>query len=372
MKTIRDFLRKHALLLLAALVVVSVPVGGALGKYVKNVEVTKTLNLNVSMVTVEYTIDKKSMWKVIKALTSKPSEIKPSEIKFVKGNDEALKGLEELSQNGIQDDSLESGKIGVYQSNDGTTIYIAPMDGSRNVMYAPKDSRWLLCGSYLGLSNLLQTISFDNLDTSRVTDMASMFMNCYALTSLNLDGLDTSNVTRMASMFANCKALTSLDLSKLDTSKVTSMNSMFYSCNALAFVDLSSFNTENVTNMGFMFENCKALVELDLSSFNTSELTYAESMFDSSSALKTIKASSKFVTDKINRSSDMFRNCTNLVGGNGTRYSYSHTDHTYARIDRPSQPGYFTDINATRSLTYSVTGTDAAANGFGITSDLAS
>ena len=57
MKTIRDFLRKHALLLLAALVVLSVPTGVALGKYVKNVEVTKTLNLNVSMVTVEYTVE---------------------------------------------------------------------------------------------------------------------------------------------------------------------------------------------------------------------------------------------------------------------------------------------------------------------------
>ena len=342
MKTICDFLRKHALLLLAALVVVSVPVGGALGKYVKNVEVTKTLNLNVSMVTVEYTIDKNKMWKAISRLPKGSTTLK-----FVKGNDEALKGLEELSPSGIQDDSLNSGEIGVYQSTDGTTIYIAPMDGSRNVMYAPKDSSWLLCGSYLGLSDSLQTIYFDNLDTSRVTDMASMFMNCYALTSLNLDGLDTSNVTRMASMFANCYALTSLDLSKLDTSKVTSMNSMFYSCNALAFVDLSSFNTENVTNMGFMFENCKALVELDLSSFNTSELTYADSMFDSSSALKTIKASSKFVTDKINRSSDMFRNCTNLVGGNGTKYSYSHTDHTYARIDNaPTFPGYFTSKNA--------------------------
>ena len=59
MKTIRDFLRKHALLLLAALVVLSVPAGVALGKYVGSVTVTSGLKLDVSMVTVEYTIDRK-------------------------------------------------------------------------------------------------------------------------------------------------------------------------------------------------------------------------------------------------------------------------------------------------------------------------
>ena len=393
MKTIRDFLRKHALLLLAALVVLSVPAGVALGKYVKNVEVTKTLNLNVSMVTVEYTIDKNKMWKAISRLPKGSTTLK-----FVKGNDEALKGLEELSPSGIQDDSLNSGEIGVYQSTDGTTIYIAPMDGSRNVMYAPKDSRWLLCGSYLGLSNLLQTISFDNLDTSRVTDMASMFMNCYALTSLNLDGLDTSNVTRMASMFANCKALTSLDLSKLDTSNVTTMASMFSHCYALTSLDLSSLNTSKVTTMNsmfaycyaltsldlsnlntsnvaftvdrngnkyggmnYMFYRCESLTSLDLSSFNTSKVTGMTDMFWGCEKLKTIYVGDGFVIDQVDQVTEpadsVFNGCKMLKGENGTTYAASQNSSLdYARIDRPSQPGYFSSKNAnntTNTVTFS-------------------
>ena len=39
----------------------------------------------------------------------------------------------------------------------------------------------------------------------------------------------------------------------------------------------------------------------------------------------------------------MFNNSKKLVGGNGTVYSHSYTDKTYARIDGgTSSPGYFT------------------------------
>jgi hypothetical protein len=38
----------------------------------------------------------------------------------------------------------------------------------------------------------------------------------------------------------------------------------------------------------------------------------------------------------------MFFGCTSLVGGNGTVYDANHIDVEYARIDKPGQPGYFT------------------------------
>ena len=43
----------------------------------------------------------------------------------------------------------------------------------------------------------------------------------------------------------------------------------------------------------------------------------------------------------------MFSGCTALVGGNGTVYDYSHTDHEYARVDKPGQPGYLTQKSST-------------------------
>lgn len=347
MKTLCDFLRRHALLLLAALVVLSVPTGVALGKYVKNVEVTNTLNLNVSMVTVEYTIDKNKMWDAIEALKSKPSEIK-----FVRGDVTELNGLESLSKSGIQDDSLKSGKIGVYQSTDGKTIYIAPMDKCSNVMYAPVDSSWLFCGlsnNKLGLSDSLQTISFDNLDTSKVTDMSSMFKNCYALTSPNLSKLNTSKVTTMASMFDECHALTSLDLSSLDTGNVTSMNNMFYNCLSLTSLNLSGLNTSKVTNMGVMFQYCESLAKLDLSSFDTREVTNMFMMFWMCKKLEKIYVGDGFVTDNTEYADDVFGWCEKLKGGEGTTWGWGKSSLEYARIDKgpnSDAPGYFTSKNA--------------------------
>ena len=66
-------------------------------------------------------------------------------------------------------------------------------------------------------------------------------------------------------------------------------------------------------------------------------------MFNGCSGLTTIYADSDWSTDNVTNSSNMFDGCTSLVGGNGTEYDASHTDAEYARIDRPGQPGYFTE-----------------------------
>ena len=76
------------------------------------------------------------------------------------------------------------------------------------------------------------------------------------------------NRSNMAYMFQECKALTSLDLSNLNTSNVKDMRNMFYNCYALTSLDLSSFNTSQVTNMGSMFGYCKALTTVKVINCN--------------------------------------------------------------------------------------------------------
>ena len=73
----------------------------------------------------------------------------------------------------------------------------------------------------------LTHISFDNVDTSNVTNMERMFWVCPNLTSLDVSGFDTSKVTRMLEMFMGCSSLTSLDISNFNTSKVQAMAFMF-------------------------------------------------------------------------------------------------------------------------------------------------
>ena len=67
-------------------------------------------------------------------------------------------------------------------------------------------------------------------------------------------------------------------------------------------------------------------------------------MFAYSENLKTIYASDKFVTTTVEYGEDMFFECTNLVGGNRTRYHDSNAnDKTYACLDGvEGNYGYFT------------------------------
>ena len=120
----------------------------------------------------------------------------------------------------------------------------------------------------------------ENLDTSNVTNMDSMFSDAtFNQTGLDLSSWDVSNVTNMDSMFANCKSLKVLDLSSWDVSNVKTIRCMFNGCGHLEFLDVSGWDTSNVTNMYSMFYGCNSLKSLDLSSWDTSKVTSMSSMF---------------------------------------------------------------------------------------------
>ena len=221
---------------------------------------------------------------------------------------------------------------------------------------------------FSGFSSLTSISGIANLKTDNVTNMEAMFNFCKSLSSLDVSGFNTSNVINMSSMFSYLEAIKTLDLSRFNTANVTNMHSMFESCPSLESLTLGAMNTENVTIMHSMFQGCSSLTTIDVSSFNTQRLTDMSRMFHMCSSLKTIYVGSGWTTAAIDPDngydSDMsnigggkyvFYGCSNLVGGLGTIYDDSHTDYTYAHIDGgPSNPGYFTDKNAT---VWSVIGT---------------
>ena len=111
----------------------------------------------------------------------------------------------------------------------------------------------------------IQDMDLSNFDTSKVTNMRTMFSGMSKLTTLNLSNFDTSNVTNMFYMFSSMPSLTTLNLSSFDTSKVTSMDSMFRGMSSLATLDLSSFHTPQVKNMRYMFYGMSSLTTLNIS-----------------------------------------------------------------------------------------------------------
>lgn len=161
-------------------------------------------------------------------------------------------------------------------------------------------------------TSICNVIGLENLDTSQVTDMSSMFAGCSDLTSLDLSSFDTSQVTNMSSMFADCVGLTSLNVSSFDTSQVTNMSSMFVRCSGLTSLDLSNFDTSQVTNMGDMFSGCSGLTSLNVSNFDTSQTTNLSWMFYGCSGLTSLNVSN-FSTSQVTSMASMFAGCSELT-----------------------------------------------------------
>lgn len=111
-------------------------------------------------------------------------------------------------------------------------------------------------------------------------DCSHMFDGLSTITAISFnDCVNTANVTNMAAMFYECSALTSLDLSSFNTSNVEAMNNIFYGCSKLTSLDVSSFNTSKVTTMDRMFCYCSNIAELKLINFDFRNVTDFVYMF---------------------------------------------------------------------------------------------
>ena len=83
-----------------------------------------------------------------------------------------------------------------------------------------------------------------------------MLNSCHSLASI--PSMDTSKVTNMSSMFAFSNLLASIP--EMNTSKVTDMGSMFNYCSSLTTVP--EMDTSSVTNMSNMFSYCYSLTDM--------------------------------------------------------------------------------------------------------------
>ena len=135
----------------------------------------------------------------------------------------------------------------------------------------------------------------------------------------------------------------------------TSTAYWFQNCSALTSISgIDNLKTDNVTSMSGMFSGCSSLTTLDLSNFNTSLVVNMNDMFANSTSLTTIYVADKWTTEAVESNFAQtgegthrtFQNCTQLVGGAGTKYDENDHSAFKAHIDGgPSNPGYLTDIN---------------------------
>ena len=147
---------------------------------------------------------------------------------------------------------------------------------------------------FYGVSNL-EKGDFNNLNTTKVTDMTSMFefagnnVDSFEITGLN--NWETQNVSDMTGMFRyagrNATTWSIGDLSNWKTLNVGSMAYMFdgacYEAATFNIGDLSEWDTSNVTYMQYMFYSvANEAADFDLgniSNWNTSKVTNMYQMF---------------------------------------------------------------------------------------------
>lgn len=94
-----------------------------------------------------------------------------------------------------------------------------------------------------------------------------------------IENLNTSEVEVMQSMFYGCGSLESLDLSSFNTGKVTDMKSMFNGCNSLESIIFgTNFNTSKVTDGQtlYMFGGCNTLRLLDMSKCEVANIDFSK------------------------------------------------------------------------------------------------
>lgn len=208
-------------------------------------------------------------------------------------------------------------------------------------------------------------------------DCAFMFADLTGCTSFDLTGISLQYIRSCMYMFQSCSSWaldgyvfgTDSDLQYVEN--ITNLDGMFARCTSLAKADLTNLliRKRKVTT-GFMFDGCTSLrtfsyvpggmFGLDLvyapamfynctamTSFNMRRMilknaTNTNGMFSGCSNLATITVRFDYEQPTPSDSTGMFTGCTKLVGGNGTTYSSSHVDATYARIDGAGTPGYMT------------------------------
>ena len=136
------------------------------------------------------------------------------------------------------------------------------------------------CENMFYLSEFIKEIDLSKFDFSDVTTTKYMFKNCTLLEKIEFgNNINTSSLKTMESMFFGCHNLTSLDLSKFNTNKVESFSFLLYYCKNLVKLNLVNINTSSAKILRSFFEHCEKLESIDISNFNTSSVTNMFHMF---------------------------------------------------------------------------------------------
>jgi len=189
-----------------------------------------------------------------------------------------------------------------YLEEDTDGLYKLTLGGNKGI--SATSTQWLFAGF-----NHLTSVDLRYLDTSNVSTMQNMFLECSSLQNADfISTFNTSNCVNIGGMFEKCSSLQRIDVSSFDTKNLQFANSMFRLCTNLKSITFGRFDTSHVTYFQEMFYGCSELTVLDLTMFDTSKKIYMNSMFFNCTKLVNILVSDKWVTGDTG-TYQMFGNC---------------------------------------------------------------
>lgn len=143
-----------------------------------------------------------------------------------------------------------------------------------------------------------------------------------------MDLFDTSNVEDMSGMFSSTPKLKNINGTKdWDTSRVTDMSSLFEDSGIISINPISNWDVSNVENMQLMFRNTKNLRTvhgLD-EKWNTNNVTDMTSMFEGS-AIESADGIRNFKTRNVHHMNNMFYQAKNLSNVKGITWDNTYCD----------------------------------------------
>ncbi len=180
--------------------------------------------------------------------------------------------------------------------------------------YARNDASAIASFKPPGRSLSMPVVPFNNIVTTLMTDMSSLFFNASAFNQ-PVGSWDTSNITDMEYMFSGATIFNqSIDL--WNTSSITNMRWMFGDARAFN-QPVGSWNTAKVTNTNGTFYKAYAFNQ-DNSAWNTSNVTNMDNMFANATSFN--KAIGAWNTSKVTTMANMFNGAAafnqNIIGWN--------------------------------------------------------
>ena len=197
---------------------------------------------------------------------------------------------------------------------------------------------------FFGYNDQIETIIIDpSMKKAPLTSMRNLFCGLWA------------NDTQEALLY---NVMEIIGLGNLNTEHVTNMSHMLYGLESMESIPVGDLYTGAATDMSYMFGFCTTLQTLNLDNFDISKVKDMSGMFKQCYQLETIYANKDWTEFPNVESTDMFAGCEKLAGSNGTKYSESYTDRTYARRDGLNgKKGYFSAKNEVYTIYDDVTKT---------------